>query len=193
VTYGGEYFRVFFSDDKGVNWSNSVTSSSSSKNGNFLLQTNNYQTGRLSIRGDYFPLVSNDGGLTWKGCSWQDTTQSAYSPSAMAIDPDNKEKIVVATNGAGINITTDGCQSWQAGNTGLGSLYVNSVAIDPSNPNTIYAGTDGGAYVSTNGGANWGQVNDGLLGATVVYSIAVDKESNVYAATPYGIFKLEKK
>ena len=46
---------------------------------------------------------------------------------------------------------------------------------------------------STDGGQTWGQVNDGLLGATVVYSIAVDKDSNVYAATPYGVFKLEDK
>jgi hypothetical protein len=26
-----------------------------------------------------------------------------------------------------------------------------------------------------------------------VYSIVVDKDSNVYAATPYGVFKLENK
>jgi hypothetical protein len=75
----------------------------------------------------------------------------------------------------------------------LGSLFVNTLARDPKNVNTIYAGTDGGAYVSFNGGQSWGQINDGLLGATVVYSIVVDPQSNVYAATPYGIFKLEKK
>ena len=50
-----------------------------------------------------------------------------------------------------------------------------------------------GATISFNGGGSWNQVNDGLLGATVVYSIVVDKEGNVYAATPYGIFKLEGK
>ena len=90
-------------------------------------------------------------------------------------------------------ISTDSCGSWQPSNNGLSNLFVNTLAIDPNNSNTIYAGTDGGAYVSFNGGATWGQVNDGLLGATVVYSIAVDKESNVYAATPYGVFKLEQK
>ena len=93
----------------------------------------------------------------------------------------------------GIWISTDGCQSWTANNTGIGSLFVNSVAFDPKNPDIVYAGTDGGAYVSFNGGQSWGQVNDGLLGATVVYSIMVDAQSNVYAATPYGIFKLENK
>jgi photosystem II stability/assembly factor-like uncharacterized protein len=90
-------------------------------------------------------------------------------------------------------MTANGCQSWRSINAGLGSLFVNSVAIDPNNPNTLYAGTDGGAYVSFDGGQSWGQINDGLLGATVVYSIVVDKDSNVYAATPYGIFKLEGK
>jgi hypothetical protein len=73
----------------------------------------------------------------------------------------------------------------------MGSLFVNSVAIDPGNPDTIYAGTDGGAYVSFDGGVTWGEINEGLLGATVVYSIVVDPESNVYAATPYGVFRLE--
>jgi|GEM_PF-1058610 len=73
------------------------------------------------------------------------------------------------------------------------SPVINTLALDPNQPDTVYAGTDGGAYVSYDYGETWGQVNDGLLGATVVYSIVVDKDSNVYAATPYGIFKLERK
>ena len=70
---------------------------------------------------------------------------------------------------------------------------VNSVAFDTNDPSTLYAGTDQGAFISFDGGTTWGEINDGLLGATVVYSIAVDKERNVYAATPYGVFKLEGK
>jgi len=57
----------------------------------------------------------------------------------------------------------------------------------------LYAGTDSGAYISFDGGNTWNQINEGLLGATVVYSIVVDNESNVYAATPYGVFQLESK
>jgi hypothetical protein len=87
-------------------------------------------------------------------------------------------------------ISRDGCKSWHTSTSGLGSLFVNTLAIDPNNVGNIYAGTDGGAYVSFNGGLGWSQINDGFLGATVVYSIVVDKDSNVYAATPYGIFKL---
>ena len=93
----------------------------------------------------------------------------------------------------GIWTSTDGCKNWSANNTGIGSLFVNSVAFDSKNSDIVYAGTDGGAYVSYDGGQSWGEINDGLLGATVVYSIMVDPQSNVYAATPYGIFKLESK
>jgi photosystem II stability/assembly factor-like uncharacterized protein len=113
--------------------------------------------------------------------------------SRLAIDPDDSARVYLATRGDGVQISNDGCKSWQTGNAGLDNLFINSIATNTENSNIVYAGTDSGAYVSNDSGQTWGQVNDGLLGATVVYSIAVDKDSNVYAATPYGIFKLENK
>jgi hypothetical protein len=70
-------------------------------------------------------------------------------------------------------------------------MNANSLAIDPVRPDTLHAGADSGAYVSLDGGLSWGEINDGLLGATVVYSIVIDPQGVVYAATPYGIFRLE--
>ena len=138
---------------------------------------------------------TNDGGNTWDECGRGDNTNEwvTRSLTRLAIDPYDNQKLIIALSGNGILMSRDGCQSWQFSNAGLGSLFVNSVVIDPNNPDIYYAGTDGGAYISIDGGQTWGQVNDGLLGATVVYSIAVDKDSNVFAATPYGIFKLEGK
>jgi photosystem II stability/assembly factor-like uncharacterized protein len=140
---------------------------------------------------------SDDAGETWRECVNRGNTGSWLGTSArkggMILQPANADSILLATRGNGILSSRDGCQSWQPSNKGLGNSFVNSLAYDPRNPNTIFAGTDGGAYVSFDGGQNWGQINEGLLGATVVYSIVVDKDSNVYAATPYGIFKLEGK
>jgi tetratricopeptide (TPR) repeat protein/photosystem II stability/assembly factor-like uncharacterized protein len=138
---------------------------------------------------------SNDGGKTWDKCNRKNVGNVwvTRSLTRLVIDPRDNNKLIIASLGDGILISVDGCQSWTRNNNGLVSVFVNTVAIDPNNPDTIYTGTDGGAYISFDGGKNWGQVNDGLLGATVVYSIAVDKDSNVYAATPYGIFKLEGK
>ena len=140
--------------------------------------------------GRYHQSYSTDNGKTWQNCG-EDVTTSR-SDSRLALDLQGS-RLYLATPGQGVLISTDNCGSWQASNEGLGNLFVNTLAIDHNNLNTIYAGTDGGAYISFNSGQTWGQVNDGLLGAVVVYSIAVDKESNVYAATPYGVFKLENK
>jgi photosystem II stability/assembly factor-like uncharacterized protein len=133
---------------------------------------------------------STDNGVIWQNCG-QDVTASR-SDSRLALDLQGS-RLYLATPGQGVLISTDNCGSWQPSNNGLSNLFVNTLAIDPNDSNKIYAGTDGGAYISYDSGATWGQVNDGLLGAVVVYSIAVDKDSNVYAATPYGVFKLENK
>jgi len=138
--------------------------------------------------GHIFRLDGNTG--AWDICQ---LASNLTTINLLVIDPRDNNRTVISSPGNGLMTSADGCHSWRPINTGLGSLFVNTVAMDPNNPDTVYAGTDGGAYISTDGGQTWGQINDGLLGATVVYSIVVDKDSKVYAATPYGIFKLEGK
>ena len=133
---------------------------------------------------------SEHGGKTWGTCG-KPSIQSYGYDSPLATDLSDSSRVYLATQGKGIPISADGCQTWRP--SGLSDVYVNTIAIDPNNPEMLYAGTDGGAYVSYDYGTTWGQVNDGLLGATVVYSIAVDKNSKVYAATPYGVFNLENR
>jgi len=112
----------------------------------------------------------------------------AYRP--ITIDPSDGNHVFVIEDGKLLE-SHDSCDTTapfaSAPNAGM-----NSIAFDPYQSDTLYAGTDSGAYVSFDGGKTWIEINDGLLGATVVYSIVVDKDSNVYAATPYGIFKMEE-
>jgi len=133
---------------------------------------------------------STDIGKTWQSCGEAITTSP--SDSRLAVDLQTT-RLYAATPGNGVLISMDNCGSWQASNEGLDNLFVNTIAIDPNNSATVYAGTDGGAYISFDFGETWHEISEGLLGATVVYSLAVDKDSNVYAATPYGVFKLEGK
>ena len=109
----------------------------------------------------------------------------------MAVDPRDSDRLLLATLGEGVWISEDGCDTWQKDATGIRGQFVNAVVIDPRQPEGVYAGTDNGAFVSFDGGENWAPINDGLLGALVVYSVAMDAQSQVYAATPYGIFRLE--
>ncbi len=147
----------------------------------FYILVNGETTGKV------FHLETATG--AWYVCPLPETVTTI---NILAIDPRDSERVIISSPGNGLLISSDAGQSWRSSNTGLGSLFVNTIAMDPNTPDAIYAGTDGGAYASFDGGLTWGQINDGLLGATVVYSIVVDVDSNVYAATPYGIFKLER-
>jgi|GEM_PF-1091999 len=185
---------IYYSEDTGKTW---VGSTGMSDVHDPRLFFDHDQANRVYAIGDLDLSYSDDAGETWNNCG--DVSVAQYSPWSSssdmraAVDWRDGNILFVATRGNGIVSSVDGCKTWKLSNEGLGSLFVNTVAIDPNHPDTMYAATDGGAYISSDGGATWGQVNDGLLGATVVYSIAVDKDSNVYAATPYGVFKLEGK
>jgi tetratricopeptide (TPR) repeat protein/photosystem II stability/assembly factor-like uncharacterized protein len=142
------------------------------------------------------PFRSQDSGKTWQTCgiiSVDPFNWVSRSLSRIAIDTQDSNNLALALRGGGILKSTDGCQTWRLSNSGLGSLFVNTIAMDPQDSNKMYAGTDGGAYLSIDGGDTWGAVNDGLLNATVVYSIVVDSNSKVFASTPYGIFLLKSK
>jgi len=145
---------------------------------------------RVYLVGDAWSMIrSDDAGETWERCA--DIGYAAHYGSPLTIDPRDDDLLYLATRVDGVLVSQNGCKSWGSRNDGLGSTFVDSIAIDPANPDTLYAGTESGAYVSFNGGMSWGEINEGLLGATVVYSIVVDPEGAVYAATPYGIFRLE--
>ncbi len=133
---------------------------------------------------------SLDGGHTWNRCA--EGAINIYPPdSHQVIDPQIDSHLLFAQVDGGVIESRDSCASWQPKNSILDSLNVNNLVKDPNNPYTVYAGTDGGAFISFDFGQTWGEINNGLLGATVIYSLVVDNDSNVYAATPYGIFKLE--
>jgi len=137
-------------------------------------------------------LFSEDYGMTWKNCA-HDYGETAQTASRMVISPNDPNRLFIATRNEGILRGSDGCGLWQAVNTGLGSLVVNSLAVDPQAPDTLYAGTAAGAFVTSDGGEQWYPINQGLGGTPAVYSIVVDQNDPraVYAATSNGIFRLE--
>jgi photosystem II stability/assembly factor-like uncharacterized protein len=182
---------TFISSDGGNSWQSAFIPVRGSENGIVIDRT----TGQRVYVIDWVSVYrSFDGGETWKFCG-EPGYQIAHYGSRMAVNPQDSDRLFLATRGDGVLMSPNGCRGWQRSNQGLGNLFVNTVAIDPIDPDTIYAGTDGGAYVSFDGGDSWAGINDGLMGGMVVYSIVVDPvdPTNVYAATPLGIFKLEGK
>jgi photosystem II stability/assembly factor-like uncharacterized protein len=147
-----------------------------------------------STKGPTF-LSLNDGS-NWRTCAVVEELKPD-SGSAMAIDPrptsSNTYRVYMATTGAGLMISSDNCQSWTSVKSPFRSMNINSVVIDPNNPDTVYVGTDAGAYASYDKGDNWNEISNGLPGGEVVYSILVRQDGKVFAATPFGVFRLESK
>jgi photosystem II stability/assembly factor-like uncharacterized protein len=181
---------VYISSDSGQNWQ-PVSGVESIFIANLFFD---HQQGNVVYTfGDLDAFQSTDGGRKWSRCtntgSWH-----AISPSRLAVDPRNSERIVLATRGDGVLFSPDGCRNWGKLGTGLGNSFVNAIVMDPANPDVIYVGTDGGAFYSMDGGEHWLPISEGLGSNPVVYSIAVDAKnpSRVYAATPDGVFRLAR-
>ena len=133
---------------------------------------------------------SSDGGKSWSKCN----ENPGDINGSVVIDPQDSNRLYLGTFGEGIKVSSNGCKSWQSINNGLGNLFINSIALDLDDPNIIYAGTDNGIYISLNSGKNWAPANEGLLGGLVINSVYISPVDHVvFAVTPLGIFRLEKK
>jgi len=135
---------------------------------------------------------SDDAGRTWRACQPGTGQQFASDEiSQVLVDPEDRDRLLVATLGAGVLVSADGCGSWTESSAGLETPFVNALAASPASPETVYAATDVGVYVSEDHGASWSPLSGWLPDEAVVYSLVVDPENPgvLYAATPQGVFR----
>ena len=128
--------------------------------------------------------------------------------SAIAIDPNNPNHILIGSGGGGgIWETRTNGIVWTPRADDMPSLSIGAMAFSPSDPNIVYAGTgegDGtlvddenllgvGFLRSTDGGASWSHVTAKPFERLGFYDLAVDpsNEKNIAAATTNGLFRSE--
>jgi len=194
LVYQGNSAQIFLSPDKGITWQESFAFSQMYDP---IFHFSEIDPNRIYIVSSGNVFFLNNLGNIWINCNLPEPPGESLWFSTLLTNavthPDNENWLMAATLGKGIMIIENNCKTSKYSNNGLVSLFVNSLVIDPNHTEIIYAGTEGGAFISLNGGEGWREINDGLLGANLVFSLAMDSQSNVYASTPYGIFKLEDK
>jgi photosystem II stability/assembly factor-like uncharacterized protein len=104
---------------------------------------------------------STDLGATWTPL--HDNTWPVLVVDAIAVDPSDAQTILVATDGSGVNRTTDGGATWEIGIGGTGSLAGRSLRFRLSTSTDLFLGTSSLAvFRSTNGGDTFVQSSNGI-------------------------------
>lgn len=124
--------------------------------------------------------ASDDLGATWTPLHTSNWPLRVVTD--IAIDPADVDTILVATDGAGINRSTDGGASWTVRVTGSAQLAAQSVSFDG---NAVYAGASSLAvFKSADGGASFAQSADGISQINL-YSIAVSPLDTTQVAVAF--------
>jgi hypothetical protein len=105
--------------------------------------------------------TSPDLGMTWTALD--DGTWPLLVVTDIAVDPNDPDTILVSTDGAGINRTTNGGTSWDTGIGGTGALATQSIRFAPGSSTELFSGTTSLAvWKSTDGGDGFAASSNGI-------------------------------
>src|SRR5271165_1078985 len=136
----------------------------------------------------------------WKttdaGKTWNRVTNPDIVVNVVMVDPRNSQRVMLATDRAGVLASDDGAQSFLTSNRGYTHRYVTSIVADKNDADTIFVGVVndrelGGVFVSHDGGQHWLQTSKGLDGRDV-FTLKQTSTGEMVAGTNRGMFVLAK-
>jgi photosystem II stability/assembly factor-like uncharacterized protein len=142
--------------------------------------------------------VTTEGVVVIEGAAWRKLASLPDAPASLAIDPQQPDMLYVGTVGYGLFLSTDGGETWQSRNNGLGwqpgiILNVSAVAVDPRNPQHLALATaigvsshlaGDGIYESFNAGENWVKITDRQ---EVTNQIIFTQNGAIFTVSPKGV------
>src|SRR5256714_5561211 len=165
AVFGGDFGggQVWVTTDGGGSWTNR-----SAGLPNNPMQAVVYDGTRLLVGGGQLfgsenvgLYQSTDLGATWTPL--HDGTWPVLVVDAIAVDPNDAQTILVATDGSGVNRTTDGGATWEIGVGGTGALAGRSLRFRPGTSTDLFLGTSSLAvFRSTDSGNNFVQSSSGI-------------------------------
>jgi len=136
----------------------------------------------------------------WKtadsGKTWKQMTNPEVVINDIMVDPRNSQRVLLATDRAGVLASDNGAASFTASNHGYTHRYVTTILADAKNSDTIYVGVvndreQGGVFTSRDGGQHWTQKSAGLDGRDV-FVLKQASDGDIVAGTNRGMFELRR-
>ena len=179
---GGE---VWITSDGGDSWENRSDGLPGTP-----LSAVNYDGTRLLVGGgqnfgsqDLGLYTSDDLGVSWTPL--HDGSWPLLVVTAIDVDPNDAQTIVVATDGSGINRTQDGGATWDVGVGGSGALAAQSVRYAPASSTDLFVGASSlGVFTSSDGGSDFSASSDGIS-ELALYSIAASPTDPLQLAAAF--------
>jgi len=137
-------------------------------------------------------FVSEDFGLTW---SFKGSPSGISSTIQIAAIAENNSDIMVISQGANIEKSTNGGSSFTSIRNGLPSSTIQDIAFDPNDDDVmivVYASYQNNGekiYLTTDGGNSWTNIT-GNLGDMPIRSVVIDHspDSHIYLGAEIGIY-----
>jgi photosystem II stability/assembly factor-like uncharacterized protein len=119
--------------------------------------------------------------------------------AAIAIDPSNRDHVLVGSAGGGVWESRDRGVTWAPRTDSMPTLTVGALAFNPAAPATVYCGTGEGNFYaglgagllrSTNGGTTWAVLASAPFVGLGFYDLVVDPANgnHLVAATTGGLY-----
>lgn len=136
--------------------------------------------------------ISTDTGTTWRVSPGTDALPNTQTAS-VCIDYTNDSILYISTGDPdyyyddyGIWKSTDGGNTFNPANTGIGNRLAVEIIMDPLNHNNLVAASDDGIWKTTNAGASWVETKVG--GQFKSMKMKPGSNSTMYAATDTMFF-----
>jgi photosystem II stability/assembly factor-like uncharacterized protein len=173
---------LWVTNDGGLNWTQYFQNTRIG----FIRIAPNDSTAFVNAEGDVYGRSNPT--KPWRSVSFDmvaDIRVNAFS----TILPSDRGFLYAGTE-LGVYKTTNGGNTWELKNQGLGDEYIYALLMDPNDRRRVHVGTLNGVYVTTDGGEHWEERNNGLANR-IVYGLAMDPTNSdvLYAGTDRGIFQ----